>query len=31
VTGDPTSAAAAALLREVQETKSGRRAAVLVG
>ncbi|MFE2427318.1 LysR family transcriptional regulator [Streptomyces sp. NPDC059373] len=31
VTGDPTSAAAAALLREVQETKSGRRAAALVG
>jgi DNA-binding transcriptional LysR family regulator len=31
VTGDPTSAAAAALLGEVQEAKSGRRAAALVG
>jgi hypothetical protein len=29
-TGNPTGAAAAALLHEVQETKSGRRAAALV-
>jgi DNA-binding transcriptional LysR family regulator len=31
VTGDPTSAAAAALLRQVQESKSGRRSAALIG
>jgi DNA-binding transcriptional LysR family regulator len=31
VTGDPTSAAAAALLREISETKSGRRSAALTG
>jgi DNA-binding transcriptional LysR family regulator len=31
VTGDPTSAAAAALLREVHEAKSGRRAAAVIG
>jgi DNA-binding transcriptional LysR family regulator len=31
VTGDPTSAAAAALLREVHETKSGRQSAAVIG
>ncbi|MCW2876569.1 MAG: LysR family transcriptional regulator [Sphaerisporangium sp.] len=31
VTGDPTSAAAAALLREVHEAKSGRRLATMIG
>jgi DNA-binding transcriptional LysR family regulator len=31
VTGDPTSAAAAALLREVHEARNGRRSAAVIG